>query len=422
MRLRGMNPILTKLLLDDPVVITGTGVVSAAGLSAGDLWQNARSARVNAGWRDFEFGGGSFHRAVCAAPDFESEIASFPRARKMDRAAQFGLAAAHQAYKHAGLDADVPPDRIGVCMGTSRGPVEKRAMAMDGERPQRILPTFAANGTIGSFNGAISQFLGLYGPSFTVSATCSSSAAAIALGAEQILLGLADAMVVGGTDAPLHPYIVAQLDAAGVLGSHEDPLRTCRPFDRSRNGICLGEGGAVLILESARSARRRGAKVLGRLAGWATGVENAGRAGVGQGGGMLANTMNRALQNAGLTPEAIDYVNAHGTGTVVNDAAESEAMRKVFGDQSALPPCSSTKPITGHCMGATPAMEAILCLEALRHQAIPPTANCSDQDPACPVDVVPLTTRGARLQTVMSTSLGFWGSHAALIFCAEARA
>lgn len=415
-----MPPILTRLLLDDPVVITGFGVVSAAGLSVADLWQNARSGKVNAGWRDFEFGGESFHHAVCAAPPFEAEIASFPRARKMDRAAQFGLAAAQQACVHAGLDdSTTPPERIGVCMGTSRGPVEKRTMAMDGGRPQRILPTFAANGTIGSFNGAISQFLGLYGPSFTVSATCSSSAAAIALGAEQILLGLADIMVVGGTDAPLHPYIVAQLDAAGVLGSHEDPLLTCRPFDRSRNGICLGEGGAVLILESARSARRRGAPVLGRLAGWATGVENAGRAGVGQGGGMLANTMNRALQNAGLTPEAIDYVNTHGTGTVVNDAAESEAMRKVFGDQAAPPPCSSTKPITGHCMGATPAMEAILCLEALRHQAIPPTANCLDQDPGCSVDVVPLESRYARLRTVMSTSLGFWGSHAALIFSAE---
>ncbi len=415
-----MKPILRNLLLDDPVVVTGVGVVSAAGLTVAELWKNACSATVSANWRDFEYGGELLRRAVCAVPPFESQIDHFPRARKMDRAVQMALAAADQAWKGAGLDnGGISPERIGVVLGTSRGPVEKRTLYADTGRAARIMPSFAANGTIGSFNGALSQFLAIYGPSVTVSATCASAAAAIALGAEQILLGLADTMLVGGTDAVLHPYIIAQLDAAGVLGQHEDPRQTCRPFDRSRNGLCLSEGAAVLVLESARAAQRRGAKPLGRLAGWATGVENAGRAGVGQGGAMLANTMNRALQAAGLEPDAIDYINAHGTGTVVNDAAEAAAIRKVFSDQSVPPPCSSTKPITGHCMGATPAMEAILSLQALQHQTIPPTANCHDPDPACAIDVVPLRARAAKLKNVMSSSLGFWGSHAALIFSAD---
>jgi 3-oxoacyl-(acyl-carrier-protein) synthase len=134
---------------------------------------------------------------------------------------------------------------------------------------------------------------------------------------------------------------------------------------------------------------------------------------------MLANTIHRALHAAGLDPDAIDYLNAHGTGTIANDVAEAMAIRKVFADHTAPPPCSSTKPITGHCLGATPAMEAIICLQALQHQTIPPTANCHDQDPACAIDAVPLHARAAALKTVMSTSLGFWGSQAALIFSGE---
>lgn len=412
-----MKPILQKLLLDDPVTITGAGVVSAGGNSVGELWESARSATVHATWRDFEFGDGALHRAVCAVPDFDPQLAPYPRARKLDRGAQMALAAADQAWAQAGLgDGGISPERIGVVIGTSRGPLEKTALSMNAGHLARILPSFSASCTIGSFGGAISQFLAIYGPSCTVSATCASAAAAIAFGAEQILLGLADVMLVGGADAALHPVIIAPLDAAGVLGSDDDPSKTCRPFDRTRNGICLGEGAGILVLESGRSARQRGAKTLGRLVGWAKGVENAGRAGVGQGGAMLANTMNRALHAAGLSPDAIDYLNTHGTGTVANDVAEATAIRKVFGDPPSTPPCSSTKPVTGHCLGATPAMEAILCLQALQHQTIPPTANCHDQDPACAIDTVPLHARETSLKTVMSTSLGFWGNHAALVF------
>jgi 3-oxoacyl-[acyl-carrier-protein] synthase II len=416
-----MPPNLSTLLRDHPIVVTGTGVVSAAGVSTGGLWQSAHDGRVFADWCDFAFGGKILRRAVCTVPPIDTLLAPFPRARKMDRAVQFALVAAGQAWKEAGLaNAGLSPERVGVVVGTSRGPVEKRNLSGDSLHPARILPSFAANGTIGSFNGTLSQSFALHGPSFTVSASCSSAAAAIALGAQQILLGLADIMLVGGADAALHPLLIAQLDAAGILGQHENPTKTCRPFDAARNGLCLGEGAAFLVLESAHSAQKRAAKSLGTMAGWATGVENAGRTGVGQGGAMLAHTINRALQTAHLSPGDIDYLNAHGTGTIVNDAAEAAAIQKVFSDTGTPPPCSSTKPITGHCLGATPAMEAILCLQALQHQTIPPTANCENQDRACAIDAVPLQARAANLRHVMSTSLGFWGSHAVLIFSGHA--
>ena len=414
-----MKPILQQLLLDDPIVVTGVGGVSAGGNSADALWESARSATVHATWRDFEFGDGTLRLPVCPAPDFDALLAPYHRAKKLDRGAQMALAAADQAWKQSGLaEGGVSPERIGVFVGTSRGPAERQAQSSEATMLSRLLPSFSATCTIGSFSGALAQYFAVYGPSSTVSTTCASGATAIALGAEQILLGLADVMLVGGADASLHPLIVAPLNAAGVVGSHEDPAKTCRPFDRTRNGMCMGEGAGMLVLESTRSARARGAKPLGRLIGWSKGVENAGRAGVGQGGAMLANTINRAMHAAGISPGAIDYLNTHGTGTVVNDVAEATAIHKVFGDAGATPPCSSTKPVTGHCLGATPALEAIICLQALLHQVIPPTANCEDPDPACAIDAVPLRARGAALKTVMSTSLGFWGSQATLIFSA----
>ena len=170
------------------------------------------------------------------------------------------------------------------------------------------------------------------------------------------------------------------------------------------------------MLETSVSAARRGTRPLARLAGWGQAVDLAGRVGVSAGAEGLVQAATAALGLAGLEPTMIEHVNAHGTGTVMNDLAEARAMQTIFGDRAAQVPCSSTKPVTGHCLGATPALEAILAVEALRHQLIPPTANCHLPDPECVLDVVPLTARPARLNHVMSNSLGFWGYHASLIF------
>ena len=399
---------LQRSLQDSPLLVTGTGVICAAGLSPAEVWANVLAGTCSARFQDFFWGKQTLRKAVCPAVPFESLIACFPRAKKLDRAIQLALAAASSAWEQAGLQESViPSERIGLVVGSSRGPRGKWM-----EESKSVLPSDAASSTIASLSGALSQIFSLRGPCFTVSATCASGAAAIALGAQQILLDAADVMLVGGTDAPLHGMAVAQLEAAGVLGHHEDPDKTCRPFDESRNGICLGEGAGFLVLESSRIKKSRSPKPLARLTGWATQMENAGRAGVGEQGETLARTMISALQMAELPPEGIHYINAHGTATVMNDQAEANAIKKVFGINA--PPCSSTKPVTGHCLGATPALEAVLCIEALRHQMIPPTANCFA--PGCGIDVVPLQARSATLQNVLSNSLGFWGHHAALVF------
>ncbi|MFN0066303.1 MAG: beta-ketoacyl-[acyl-carrier-protein] synthase family protein [Limisphaerales bacterium] len=410
------STVLGGLLRQTPLAVTGYGAVSAAGDSPAKLWQAAAAGVSPAKWRDFPIGGGSRAVAVCAAEGSDSGDPALHPVRRMDRSAQLGWIAAGQALDMAGLKENPDGLEIGVIAGTSRGPVSRLAEGFARVGARRHPPSLAADCTLASLTGVLAQGFRLTGVGATVSATCASAAAAIALAAEQLLLGKADAMLAGGAEAPLTPLVIAQLGAAGLLGSHAEAARTCRPFDSTRNGLCLGEGAAFLVLETAAAAARRGAVLHGLLAGWAGGVANAGRTGVRDAGRGLAGGARRALTRAGLTPDAVDYVNAHGTGTRLNDAAEAQAMREIFGERAAVLPCSSTKPVTGHCLGATPALEAVIALEALRHQVIPPTANCLHPDPDCPINPQPLQARPARLTHVMSNSLGFWGYHVSLIF------
>ena len=328
------------------------------------------------------------------------------------------LAAAHQAWDQAGLAASPPlPARAGVVVGTSRGPVGKWAESREQITRGRLRPSLAASSTIACLSGALSVAFHTQGPACTVSATCASSAHAIALAAHQLLLGTADVILVGGAEASLDPLIVEQLRTAGVLGFHEDPAWTCRPFARDRNGTILGEGAAFLVLESARSAARRGARVQARLAGWGLGSEGAPRTGISAEGGGMVRVMTEALELAGLEPAQVGYVNAHGTGTPLNDLCEARALRQVFPQGV---PCSSTKPVTGHCMGAGAALEAILSILALQRGLLPPTACASPVDPECSLDLIQAAPRSAAVRAVMSNSAGFWGNCASLVFRGDA--
>jgi 3-oxoacyl-(acyl-carrier-protein) synthase len=279
-----------------------------------------------------------------------------------------------------------------------------------------LLPSLSAQSSMGSLSGALAQHFNLKGPGAVISATCASAAFAVASAAEQILLGKTDAMLVGGAEAPLHAAVLAQLESSGVLGSHAEAAQTCRPFDVTRNGMVLGEGSAFLVLEPARLAARRGAKSLANLTGWSMSIDSSGRTGVHEDGSSVEQAMECALDIARLSPGQIGYVNAHGSGTVMNDLAEAKALGRVFGNHGV--PCSSTKPVTGHCLGATPALEAILCVEALRRQKLPPSVNCAQPDPQCPIHLASAQSQPAPLHSVMSNSLGFWGYHASLIFSA----
>jgi nodulation protein E len=412
------SSILAQLLRDNPIVVTGMGSYSAAGDSVDALWQAAFAGQGLAVWREFPVANHPPLRlAVCPAPEIDSS--KMRAVHKADRCAQMALHAANQAWTQAGLNEAYPPERVGVMVGSSRGPLGKMNESFDRLTHGTIVPTLSAQSSLGSLSGVLAQFFNVKGPAAVISATCASAAFAVAFAAEQILLGKTDAMLVGGAEAPLHTVILAQLQSSGVLGSHDDARQTCRPFDATRNGMVLGEGSAFLVLESARLAARRGARPLANLAGWSTTVDSSGRTGVHEDGSSVVEAMKQALALAQLSPTEIGYVNAHGSGTVVNDLAEATALKELFGDRAV--PCSSTKPVTGHCLGATPALEAVLCVESLRRQQLPPTVNCSTPDPLCAIQPVPAQTQSAPFTSVLSNSLGFWGYHASLIFSRSPR-
>jgi 3-oxoacyl-(acyl-carrier-protein) synthase len=406
---------LSSLLRDNPICVTGMGCFSAAGDSVTALWEAVEAGRGLASWREGA-AAGSLRVAVCAAPALADADPRLRPVRRMDRCVQMAWVAASQAVQQARLPGAYAPERVGVVVGTSRGSLGKISDSLARLEQRRMPPSLVAGSTLASLSGVLSQGLGFRGPGGTLSATCSSAAVAMGYAAEQILMGKVDAVVVGGTEASLHPVVIAQMRSIGLLGHHEEPEWTCRPFDLTRNGLVLGEGSAFLVLESARAAAARGAPIWARLAGWASGVDDSGRTGVREDGSGLLRVMRGATEMAGLDVGQIDYINAHGTGTLMNDRGEAEAVRQFLGKRATDVPCSSTKPVTGHCLGATPALEAVICIGTLKRHVLPPTAACREQDPLCGINVLPLKSGPVRATAVMSNSLGFWGYHASLIF------
>jgi 3-oxoacyl-[acyl-carrier-protein] synthase II len=385
------------------------GAICCAGAGVAPLVDAVRNGRPGGRWQTFYHAGRECRIPVAAV----DELPLHRLSGKVDRSVSLAIAAAAEAWNQAAVTG-VPPEEISVLAGTSRGPhhawVAAESAVRDG---RRLPPRMATAGTVASLSGAVAQLLEARGPGMTVSATCASGAVAIASAAELLALERTRIAVAGGADAPLNPAVLLGLQSAGLPGTHDDAARACRPFDRSRDGLLAGEGAAFLVLERASSARERGAAILGILAGWAGATEGVGRAGVATDGHVMARVLRSALDLAGLHPDDIGYVNAHGTGTVMNDAAEAAALETVF---RGVPPVSSTKAVTGHCLGASPALEAVICLESMRHSWLPESVNTVD--PCCPLPFVTGTGRPAALRHTLSGSLGFWGCHAALVFSA----
>ena len=404
---------LSTLLRENPIVITGIGAFSAGGETADQLWQTAVNGQSTATAFPLESGAPRSTFPAYRAPELDVSRDGLRRLKRLDRAVQMAWVAADEALRQAGLEEVYSPERVGVVVGTARGPVGNLYAAANGSDLRRS-PSFVADNAFASLSGALARSFSFQGPSATVAATCASAVVAIASAAEQILLGKADAMLTGGAEAPLQRQAFEQFDAAGVLAMHDDPAQACRPFDRDRNGLVLGEGSAFLVLESEAAARERGAVPVARLAGWAYGTDVSSRTATEE--SRLSAVIEQALAMADLRPAEIDYVNLHGTGTQLGDFTEAEAMARVFGPRTPALPCSSTKPITGHCLGATPALEAVLCVKALREQLLPPSANCPNQDPCCRIALQTSSARTPRIRTVVSNSLGFWGQCAALVF------
>ncbi|WP_186399489.1 beta-ketoacyl synthase [Stappia sp. P2PMeth1] len=393
------------------VVVTGLGAITAAGSGVPALWEAAREGR--SGVSDFRLDRYPRQRITRAA-----HIAGFDPAAHLseqelkttDRFAQLALVAADEALKHAGLDTGAPlGPRFGAIIGSGIG---GSWTTDDGHYAFYVTETRTDLLTIAKVmpNAAASQIsmrYGVRGPSLAISSACASGTQAVGYGLQMIRAGMADAMLVGGSEALLTPATFRAWEVLRVMAPE-----TCRPFSDKRNGMVLGEGAAVLVIEELEHALKRGATPLAEIAGYGT---------TSDAGDLLRPTvegpaaaMANALADAGLTPRDIGYVNAHGTGTVLNDISESEALRQVFGAHIGEVSVSSTKPIHGHALGAAGAIELVITVQALRDNIAPPTINWLAPDPKCLADPVPNTARARPIDAAISNSFAFGGINATI--------
>jgi len=405
------------------VVISGLGVVSPLGNSSQEFFDQliAGKSGVSKFPADFAPRLGIRIAARCA---FDAE-AYFPRniARKLDPVSQFALVAAEQAVNDAKLElTEEEKRRSGVYVGTSVGGIKA---LLDGhalllvENATRLPPLSIPMAMNNAPVSHISTRFGLKGACLTYSTACSSSAVAIGEAFRLIQHGYADVMVAGGSEASLEYGLLMAWESLGTLATEaSDPAASCRPFSKDRSGFVLGEGAAMVVLESRDRARRRGARILGEIIGYSTTAE-AGHITKPSEAGMAA-AMQAALDNAGIAADSIGYINAHGTATPINDVVETRAIKQVFGPKAYAIPVSSTKSMHGHLLGAASALEFIACVLSIQHQVLPPTINLAVPDPECDLDYVPGQGRKVSgLTTVMSNSFAFGGTNAVLIVRTE---
>ncbi len=403
------------------VVITGLGTLNPLGNDPESTWQAVVAGRSGidhlTGFDTSElktrFGG--------QVKEFDP-VALFGRkdARRMDRVTQLAQAAAGQALDDADLQlSEDDSRRAGVILGSGVGGV---GSAFDGygtflERgPGRVSPFFIPMMLFDTPAAAISISHGLQGPNIAIATACAAGTNALGEAAKTIERGAADVMVAGAAEAALLPPIIAGFNAAGALSQYDgDPARASRPFDKDRDGFVGSEGAAVLVLEELGRALARGARIYGEVLGYGSSADAHHLAAPTEDGSGAAQAMQAALDDAGLAAEDIDYINAHGTGTQLNDKSETMAVKSVFGPAAYGIPMSSTKSMHGHLLGAAGALEALLCLKALATGFIPPTINYQTPDPECDLDVVPNSGREASLRRALSNSFGLGGHNATII-------
>jgi len=404
------------------VVVTGLGVVAPNGIGTQEFWRATVEAR-------------SGIRAVTAfdASRFESRIAGFVQgldpqqfippalARKADRYAQLGLVAAQMAMKDSGLDLEREDrSRIGCILGSGLGGLlfhEEQIVVAYEKGPDRVNPLCVPRISPNAVASHVAILFGLGGPNLVISTACASSTHAIGEAMRKVQRGEADIVVTGGAEAPLTRFTFGAYAAMKVLSKRNDaPEKASRPFDRDRDGFVLAEGGASLILEELEHARRRGARIVAEAVGYGATSGAHHMVMPDPTGHDAAAAMSLAIQDAGLRPADISYINAHGTSTDANDAAETLAIKEVFGDLAHSVPISATKSVTGHSIGAAGAIEAVACCLTIDQQLIHPTANLENPDPRCDLDYVPNTARQVKVEAVLSNSFGFGNSNACLVF------
>jgi 3-oxoacyl-[acyl-carrier-protein] synthase II len=402
------------------VVVTGLGVAACNGVGVAEFWRANAEGRSGVTLIDaFETGdypsriGGQI-RGFIPGQYMPEEIS-----KRVDRFVHFGLACADMAFKDSHLDLGIEnPDRIGVIIGSGVGGAlfhEEQMVAAFDRGAHRINPLAVQRVTPNAVASQIGIRYGFKGPNLVISTACASGAHAIGEGFRKIQYGETDICFSGGVEAPLSRFNFGAYCAMRVLSKNNDnPAGASRPFDATRDGFVMGEGGAVLVLEEREHALRRGAPMFAELVGYASNSGAHHMVMPDPEGGDAARVMAAALQDAGL--RRVDYINAHATSTKANDAAETRAIKAVFGPDACRIPVSSTKSMIGHSLGAAGAIEAVICVKALVEQFIPPTINLEHPDPECDLDYVPGKGRSAVLTSVLSNSFGFGNCNAVLVF------
>jgi 3-oxoacyl-[acyl-carrier-protein] synthase II len=406
------------------VVVTGLGLLCGVGRTAGQVWEGLLAGRSGmAEIKAFDLTGHPV-RFAAEVKDFDPLVfIEKKEARKMGRFIHFAIAAAQEAMDHSGLKIDDSNhDRVGVHIGSGIGGfdvIEREHSAMLAGGPRKISPFFIPGSIINLAAGHVSIRFGARGPNEATATACTSSAHSIGDAFRIIQRGDADAMIAGGTEASITPMGVGGFAAMKALSTrNDDPTHACRPFDKDRDGFVVGEGAGILILEELEGAKARGAHILAEVLGYGMSADAYHMTGMAPEGEGCFRAMNAALKVAGLSPDRIDYVNAHATSTPLGDALESKAIENVFGeraiDHTLL--VSSTKSMTGHLLGGAGGLEAGITIMAMLHQIAPPTMNIEELDPNCRLNYVPNQPQPAKIDYALSNSFGFGGTNGSLIF------
>ena len=402
----------------EKIVITGLGAVTPNGNHVDEYWSNLISGVSGIG--PITYFDSSNHRVKIAGQltDFDPEtILDAKEIRKLDPFSVYALVATEEAIKMSGLDnIQFNPDRIGVTIGTGVGGIqtlEDQQRVIDQKGARRVSPQFVPKMIANIAGGHLSMRWNLKGPNQTVTSACASATDAIGMAMRLILAGDADAMVTGGTEASITGLTIAGFANMRALSqSNENPTSASRPFDMDRNGFVLGEGSGMIVIETESHAKKRGANILAELAGYGS-TDDAFHITQPSEGGMGAlKAMKRAVKDANLNLEDIDYINAHGTSTPFNDKNESAAIRDLFKDHSKKLRVSSTKSMTGHLLGAAGGIEAVASVKTIMHQMIAPTINYDTPDPECNLNYVPNTAQDSQVNAVLSNTFGFGGHNA----------
>lgn len=404
------------------VVVTGLGIVSPVGSTLYQAWGNLIAGRSGIG-RITQFDTQSFPVQIAGeVKDFDvAQYLSPKEARNMDRFIHFGLAAGIQAFKDSGISVtDANAERIGVCIGSGIGGlplIEETHSDYVNKGFRRISPFFVPGSIINIIAGHLSIMYGLKGPNLALVTACTTGTHSVGEAARMIKYGDADVMLAGGAESTVSPLGVGGFAAMRALSTrNEDPESASRPWDKGRDGFVLGEGSGVLVLEEYEHAKARGARIYCELAGYGRSADaNHMTAPCADGDG-AARCMTYTMRDAGINPDQVDYINAHGTSTPLGDVAETMAVKRALGDHAKQVVVNSTKSMTGHLLGAAGGVEAVFTALSVFHQMSPPTINLTDPDPQCDLDYCANTARSMKIDVALSNSFGFGGTNGTIAF------